>query len=80
MIEQKIKKKELGGIFDVIIKSIPISLNIIIANLPFTITMIYFKMLDKPIIQEILGLSTTFFSFFFWLFSFYARCYRNKLF
>ena len=65
MRNQEIEKKELKGPLDIIIKSVPISLNIIIDYLPFTITMIYFKILDKPTIQEIIGLATTYFTFFF---------------
>ena len=67
MIKEEKEQKKLT-IFEILTKSLPISLNIIIDYLPFTITMIYFKILNKPENQEIIGLATTYFTFFFGFF------------
>ena len=64
-MNEKVEQKEIKGVFDILKKSLSMSINVIIDNLPFTITMIYFKILDKPSDQEIIGLATTFFTFFF---------------
>ena len=54
------KTIELKGFFDILKKSLPISLNFIIDLIPFTLCIIFFKYLNKPVFQEILALSVNY--------------------